>query len=193
MPTFRRRDKLMSHVRAYARLSPEERRTLLTNKGARERLAKIGLARCRSCPSLASVFDIPASSSLESDATERNSPLAAVRALLIALPPSLLCVHLVCIVLQLVLVFLILLAGQRREGGMHDRSFAFWCRALRLPPSRELVPRVACHCPHIGRLAPCTNPQWLEASPTWQRPIGKDAGRCCCHTFDSFPGAQSDR
>jgi hypothetical protein len=48
----------MSHVRAYARLSPEERQTLLTNKGARERLARIGMARCKSCPDLGGLFDL---------------------------------------------------------------------------------------------------------------------------------------
>lgn len=52
MPAFRRRDKLLSHVRAYSKLSPGERRTLLTHKGARERLATIGLTRCQSCPDL---------------------------------------------------------------------------------------------------------------------------------------------
>ena len=46
------KDKVMSSIKAYARLRPEERRTLLTDKGARERVKQHNITLRQSMASL---------------------------------------------------------------------------------------------------------------------------------------------
>ncbi|CAL8464050.1 g3585 [Coccomyxa elongata] len=64
LPPLRQRDAMLSHVRAFQRLRPEDRNALLTEKGARERVRRLGLQQRCSVPSLHAALAAEASAAL---------------------------------------------------------------------------------------------------------------------------------
>ncbi|BDA49172.1 probable disheveled-associated activator of morphogenesis 1 at N-terminal half [Coccomyxa sp. Obi] len=65
LPPLRQRDAMLSHVRAFQRLRPEDRNALLTEKGARERIRRLGLQQRCSVPSLHAAVAAEASAALD--------------------------------------------------------------------------------------------------------------------------------